>query len=72
MTMSTISLLIGLEETVEVEVAVAVAVGGVEDLITGMAIVVKGITMTSRWRLARKRVLQKRRGRGMMIWLCLG
>jgi hypothetical protein len=55
-TMSKISLLVSLDETVS-----PVAVAGVEDLeyswvITGITIVVNGMTMTSRQRLARKRV----------------
>ena len=46
--MSMSSLLVRLGETVEVEVEVAVAGAEEDRVITGIAIVVKGMTMTSR------------------------
>ena len=63
-TMSKISLLLSFDERVS-----PVAVPGVEDLesswvITGMAIVVNGMTMTSRKMHARKRPPEIRRGKG--------
>jgi len=69
-TMSMTSLLDSADETV----LAAGAVAGVDDLesswvMTGIAIAVKGMMMTSRWRLAR-RVSQSRRRRGI-IWSCL-
>lgn len=65
-TMSMTSLLDSADETV----LAAGAAAGVDDLesswvITGMAIALKGMTMTSRWRLARKSVSQNRRWKGI-------
>lgn len=72
--MSMTSLLVSLDET-ESPVGGIGAVAGVDDLenswvMTGMAIAVKGTTMTSRWRLARKSVSQNRRGDGIDIEVC--
>jgi hypothetical protein len=76
MTMSMTSLLVSLDETESVA-GIGAAVAGVDDLEnswvnTGMAIAVKGMTITSRWRLARKSVSQNRRVDGMLLFEGVG